>query len=211
MNLLRRSVVSRDIYGLNQPGRSTSLDKFYVGFVKNTFDFQYMGRLQVWIPELGGDPTNPDNWFTMQYVSPMAGATSWLNTSQDPSNSDYTKTQRSYGMWFVPPDNENEVLCAFVNGDPARGVYFGGFFQQYMNEMVPGLPGSNSGNGLPVAEYNKKNTNQITDPNSPSIQRPLFAPLSTAITTQGLENDTIRGISTSGARRQNPSNSVYGI
>lgn len=205
MATFTRTAKSPDAYGLQPSGRSTQLDKIYTGFVKDTLDKQYMGRLRVWIPELGGDPADQSQWFTLNYASPFAGASSVYNNK---NSNNWADTQRSYGFWFVPPDLENEVLCCFVNGDPGRGYWFACLYQQYMNHMVPGIPGQRQDEkateGLPVAEYNKVLGNvSVSDP-----QRPLYEPLSNALREQGLDKDIQRGISTSGARRNSPSSGV---
>ena len=179
------------------------MNKIYIGFVKDNRDDQNMGRIRVWIPELCGDPTIEESWFLVRYASPFAGATSvYKNTN----NTNWQDTQRSYGMWFVPPDTDNEVLVCFINGDPGRGVWFACLYQQNMNHMVPGIPGNNSGNSTPVVEYNK--LQKDVDPNNPT--RPAYSPLADQLVEQGLDKDDIRGTSSSGARRSNPS-SVYGL
>lgn len=204
MSVLTRTTSSPRGFDLDPLGRSTTLDKIYVGFVKAVEDQQRMGRLKVWIPELGGTASDTDCWHTVSYASPFAGAT---NLYANTNGSQYQDSQRSYGMWFVPPDLENEVLCCFVNGDPGRGIWFACLYQEFMNHMVPGLPGNNATAGPPVGEYNKMNTNQDTT----NPKRPVYAPLADQLATQGLDNDPLRGTSTSGARRTSPSNSVYGF
>lgn len=211
MAQMTRTVSSPDGYSLQPSGRSTQLDKIYTGFVKETLDRQFMGRLRVWIPELGGDPADKSQWFTLNYASPFAGAS---NVYANKGGGTWADTQRSYGFWFVPPDLENEVLCCFVNGDPARGYWFACLYQQFMNHMVPGIPGQRQEEkvteGLPVAEYNKIDPKvRLVDP-----QRPIYSPLADSLQDQGLDNDEQRGISTSGARRSSPAsgiNQVYGI
>jgi GH24 family phage-related lysozyme (muramidase) len=204
MVTLRRSVSTPKNYDLQGPGRSTLQDKLYVGFVKVADDVLRMGRLKVWIPELGGDPNNEGGWFIVNYCSPFAGATNIIDSKNENT---FAATQKSYGMWFIPPDINNEVICAFINGDPGRGIWLGCLYQQNMNHMVPGLPGQNTTEKLPVAEYNKRTA--IPDINNPA--RPLYEPLAEQLVIQGLEKDTVRGVSDSGARRAEPTNSVYGI
>jgi GH24 family phage-related lysozyme (muramidase) len=186
------------------PGRGTLQDKIYVGFVKYVADVATMGRLKVWIPELSGDPADEHGWYIVNYCSPFAGSTNIISNTN--SNS-FEGTQKSYGMWFVPPDINNEVVCAFINGDPGRGVWLGCLYQQNMNHMVPGLPGNNSTASLPVAEYNKK----VKQPTLQSPSRPLYEPLADQLVKQGLNTDTLRGVSDSGARRTNPQLDVYGV
>ena len=204
MPVLSRHVKTPDSYNLDLPGRGTLQDKIYVGFVKTVPDIKAMGRLQVWIPELSGDPTDETGWFLVNYCSPFAGATNIYDSSNENT---YAGTQKSYGMWFVPPDINNEVICAFINGDPGRGIWFGCLYQQNMDHMVPGIPGQNSTASLPVAEYNKK----INQTNMLNPERPLYSPLSDALVKQGLDLDTVRGVSDSGARRTDPQMSVYGL
>lgn len=198
-----RNLNSPPGFDLQPTGRAVLQDKLYVGFVKDTSDALYMGRLKVWIPELAANPNDESTWYIVSYVSPFAGATNVLNNKNDNS---VTSTQKSYGFWFVPPDINNEVVVGFINGDPARGVYLGCLFQENMNQMVPGLPGNDSQATLPTAEYNKK----VTQPNGQPENRPLY-PLAAQLVQQGLDKDTIRGVSSAGARRTDPPNAVSGI
>lgn len=175
----------------------------FIGFVKDNTDAAKMNRIRVWIPELSAD--NEDYWYTINWCSPFAGATG--------INSTYSQT--SFGMWFSPPDIGNQVVVLFINGDPNMGVYVGGLFQQFMNNMVPGIPNSdlnttsnNKTNNAPATEYNK--TDKQTASSSTDPVRPVFKPLSDGLSTQGLSSDPIRGTSTSSGRRASPSN-VNGI
>jgi GH24 family phage-related lysozyme (muramidase) len=204
MVTLTRHINAPRSYDLELPGRGTLQDKFYVGFIKVADDVLRMGRLKVWIPELNGDPNDENGWFIVSYCSPFAGATSIYDNKNENT---FAGTQKSYGMWFIPPDVNNEVVCAFINGDPARGIWLGCLYQQNMNHMVPGLPGQDSTASTPVAEYNKKVVN--TNLNNPV--RPEYSPLAEGLLRQGLNVDTIRGVSDSGARRAEPANSIYGI
>lgn len=199
-----RHITSPGAYSLELSGRGTLQDKLYVGFVKVADDVLRMGRLKVWIPELSGDPNDESGWFIVSYCAPFAGAT---NVYDNTNENTYEGTQKSYGMWFIPPDINNEVVVAFINGDPGRGIWLGCLFQQNMNHMVPGLPGQDTTATTPVAEYNKKINQE--DANAPG--RPTYTPLADGLLRQGLNLDTIRGVSDSGARRDEPANSIYGI
>jgi len=199
-----RTVDSPKSYNLAPDGRATQLNGIYVGFIKAVDDTTRMGRIKVWIPEISGDPLDPDQWFICSYASPFAGATNVYNNTPGPS---WLNTQRSYGFWFVPPDLENEVVCCFINGDPGRGVWFGCLYQQNMNHMVPGIPGDSGSNGLPVAEYNKVRTDISVN----TANGPIYAPLADQLKVQGLDQDAARGITTAGARRDQPINAAFGI
>lgn len=208
MTLLRRDIETPAYYDQQPGGRNQLLNRIYIGFVRDTDDNLRMGRLQVWIPEVsGGDGNDSSTWFTVSYCSPFAGSTDILKNK--PDSNQLQDTQRSYGMWFVPPDINNEVVCAFINGDSSKGIWMGCMFQQNMNNMVPGLAGNGGIVGRPVAEYNKKNK-YPGDPND-TKDRPIFNPLDSQLLKQGLNNDPIRGITGASARRPDPINSAYGF
>jgi murein DD-endopeptidase MepM/ murein hydrolase activator NlpD len=186
-------------------------NQVYLGFVKNNEDAFKNGRLQVWIPEFSTSPDNESQWVTVQYCSPMAGATPVKdNVKEGRTLSD---TQQSYGWWSVPPDVDNEVIVMFINGDPNRGIYIGGLYQPFMNHMVPGIPSATSyqegveGQDPPVAEYNRWDPG-VTD--SDNHTRARFDPLHEGLRNQGLYTDPQRGPSDAGARRA-PVSKVYGF
>lgn len=114
-------------------------------------------------------------------------------------------------MWFVPPDPGTTVVVIFINGDPKRGYWIGCVPDDAVNFMVPGIAATEfvveGGGRLPVAEYNKKITETVTD--ATKVKKPKH-PLAEVLTTQGLLKDDIRGITTSSARREVPS-AVFGI
>ena len=182
----------------------------YVGIVKDNVDAQRMGRVAVWIPELGGQPNDKNSWFIVSYASPFAGVTPSADLRPDGSTME-DGGQRSYGFWMQPPDLDNQVLVCFANGDAGRGFWFACIYQQNMNHMVPGIP---SGKPLeetdtcsaqpPVVEYNKAGNEPVIDP-----RRAVFTPLHDGLTKQGLYSDDQRGTSTAGARREAPSK-VFG-
>jgi len=189
-------------------GRVIRREGLYIGYVKDVSDIQKMGRLRVWIPEFGSKEDDKTGWTTVSYASPFAGATNpnlLGNNTQTPDG-----TQTSYGFWMVPPDLENQVLVMFANGDPTRGVAMGFLFQQFMNNMVPGVPRGKNYQfpqvDAPTSEYNKRTQENVKD----TITRPALSGLAEGINAQGLIYDQVRGPSTSGARREAPSQ-VYGI
>ena len=193
---------------------SKGYSQSHIGFVKVVVDQKMSGRLKVWIPELMSREEDETGWILCNYCSPFGGATNW----RDISSTDYTdfyKTQTSYGFWAVPPDINNEVLVMFPNGDPARAIWTGCIFKEYMNHMVPAHAYSSKNknvNGLevPVAEYNKYDRESGDTANPVDPKRPWHKDKTEAIGNQGLIKDKIRGITTSSSMRESPSK-VVGI
>ena len=194
----------------NEPTNGRIADgKVYIGIIKNNVDMQRMGRLEVFIPEIGGDPNDSSHWFIVSYASPFAGVSA--QSDLVPGSHTYDGSQTSYGWWMVPPDIDNQVLITFVNGESSRGFWFACIYQQNMNHMVPGVAidssfDNNADNSLPpVVEYNRKD--QAINTNSPI--RPRFDPLALGLQNQGLTQDFERGSASSSARREAPSR-VFG-
>jgi len=177
----------------------------FVGIVKANTDPLRSGRLQVWIPELGGNPNDDNAWRTVNYSTPFYGVTNHRD------NSGYEGAPHSYGMWFVPPDIGVKVLCTFVNGDPARGYWFACIPEWPNMHMVPGISAPVDGSSPnPVVDYYSDETpgNQLSQfttlkKQSHSIQEKIWE-------TQGLLQDPDRGPGTSSAFRETPS-AVFGI
>jgi hypothetical protein len=181
----------------------------YVGIVKKNTDAQRMGRIAVYIPELGGDPTDETNWFVVSYASPFAGVTPPSGLVQNGTG--MTDAQSSYGFWMIPPDLDNQVLVVFANGMSSKGFWFACVWQQNMNHMVPGIAsatptvgGEHCGSLPPTVEYNKWSTENPDNP-----KRPVFEPLDGGLSSQGLYHDPERGPTTASARREAPSK-VFG-
>lgn len=193
---------------LNQ--RNITDSKIYLGFVKSNVDVQKMGRLAVYIPELGTNPEDKDQWHIASYASPFAGASSIRDTI--PGSHAEEGSQHSYGFWMIPPDLENQVLVLFINGEASKCVWFACMYQQNMNHMVPGIASDNSfQEGVdkvlpPVVEYNKDDP--AIDASSPI--RPRFNALHEGLSAQGLYTDFERGPSSGSARRESPSK-VFGF
>lgn len=196
---------------LNVIGRVPTLFGVFLGFVKKVDDFQRNGRLQVWIPEFGSVEDDEQGWITVNYCSPFAGATN-VDTTSKTNLQDFDGTQTSYGFWMIPPDINNQVLVMFIAGDPARGIWIGSMYNQFMNNMIPAMAADTKtyqypGKPIPAAEYNKWDT-KVTQPDR--AMKPYQKTKFRGVGNQGLINDKQRGITNTSARREAPSN-VYGI
>ena len=200
----------------------------YVGVIVNNQDPTFMGTLEVAIIKSYQDDPEDVSGQTVpaRYLSPFYGVTN-LRWETGNSVSNFQETQKSYGMWMVPPDIGTRVLVIFVDGDYSQCYWIGCIADKYMNYMLPGLSAqtlpatalssdqqSTYGNttSLPVGEYNK--TAYVTsgfangiDPNN--AIRPVH-PFANILLSQGLLKDAIRGITSSSARREAPI-TVFGI
>jgi hypothetical protein len=200
----------------------------YIGIVKNNLDPTRAGRLQVWIPDLGGDPDESSNWRTVSYASPFMGTTDIASKYADKPNSDnkFVNVPHTYGMWMVPPDIGVEVIVIFIAGDPLRGYFIACVNSNVSRHMMPGLASSNKiditgasadtkksyQNGItaPVVEYNENNLAARSKPNFIDNPKPIHEQQYSILKTQGLDRDTARGTITSSSQRESPSN-VFGI
>jgi hypothetical protein len=195
----------------------------YLAEVVNHLDTTYMGGLEVvLITHIPGFVNNPANSIPVKYMSPFYGVTSPRFLGNN--SADFNDTQKSYGMWMIPPDIGSTVMVMFVNSDPNQGYWIGCVPGQdiFINNMVPGIAATNNveltpaqrsyyGNdvtSLPAAEFNKK-VYSGKNPNVDSVGRPVH-PFAERLLKQGLLLDTVRGVTSSSARREVPSQ-VYGI
>ena len=186
----------------------------YLARVVSHLDTSYMGSLEVEILRPTGGDADQGQLHIVKYMSPFFGATSVAFTT---STNDYNNTQKSYGMWMVPPDPGSMVVVFFIDGDPRKGYWMGCVPDDRMNFMVPGIAATNAivdeergrTGRLPAAEYNKSVTETIVNLDAEQIKKPVH-PLADVLETQGLLLDDIRGITTSSARRETPS-MVFGI
>jgi len=201
------------------PSRTTQLKDSgpYEAIVINHLDRKFMGGLEVEILKYTGSGSTPERTgqlANVRYLMPFYGVTPNKGLTE---NEGFQYTQKSYGMWMVPPDIGTRVLVIFAEGDLNMGYWIGCIPEDYMNFMVPGagqastervtnppVPGK-----LPVGEYNKKiETGQTVDPTL--FNKPYNKDFTNVLENQGLLQDEVRGTTTSSARREAPS-AVFGI
>lgn len=192
----------------------------YEAIVVNNFDTRYMGGLVVELLKYGtagGSPERSGQLLNVRYLSPFYGVTPNAALT---ANDGYQNTQKSYGMWMVPPDVGTKVLVIFAEGNANFGYWIGCIPADYMNFMVPDgrastenttadTPGPLRGRKLPVGEYNKAiESGSKVDPTL--FDKPYNKDFSESLEIQGLLNDEARGTTTTSARREIPS-MVFGI
>lgn len=204
--------------------KRSSLEKIstpgpFLARVVNHLDSSYMGNLEVVvIKNIGGVPTTASAAVPVQYLSPFYGVSS-VNFEGN-NSAEFNDVQKSYGMWMVPPDIGSTVMVIFVDGKINQGYWFGCVQDQFSNHMVPGIAASRYSamtpeqltkygtDYVPVAEYHKK-SQTLANPNIDTLKKPVH-PFADRLLQQGLLTDTIRGVTSSSARREVPS-SVFGI
>jgi hypothetical protein len=200
----------------------------YIGVVKNNLDPTRCGRVQVFIPEFGGNPDEPANWRTVSYASPFMGYTNTeLQQSDNPSISEaFDGVSHTYGMWMVPPDIGIEVIVIFIAGDPARGYWLACVNSKLSRHMLPAMASSTnvntdnasrsalasyqSGAAVPVVEFNESKIDNSTNPNFYNIPKPIHEIQYSRLKQQGLDKDSVRGTISSSSQRETPSQ-VFGI
>jgi predicted chitinase len=178
-----------------------------------------MGSLEVsLIKTLQGNIDSQEDTYVVRYLNPFYGVTSVRYEGNNSSN--FNDVQKSYGMWFIPPDVGTLVMVIFIDGDPNQGYWMGCVQDQFQNHMVPGIAASQQTSmtqeqkdkyfttNLPVAEF-LKSTQDLNIPNVDKIAKPIH-PFADRLLAQGLLLDTVRGITSSSARREVPSQ-VFGI
>ena len=140
----------------------------YLAKVISVMDPTFNGRLRVTLLKDQGNDVGADNQtYTVNYASPFFGYTPF--PAMGKNNEDFNDTQKSYGMWFVPPDVGVTVMCVFVDGDPGEGYWFACLPPNFANNMVPAIAGTkqvalsdadkkkfDTSQPLPTGEINKR-------------------------------------------------------
>ena len=208
-----------------QGGLTTGI---YVARVISHLDPSFMGSIEVNLLKDQANTAGDDSQtFIVKYASPFFGYTPFefmgKNDGAKSTIDGFSDTQKSYGMWFVPPDVGVNVLVLFVNGDPASGYWFACVPGVNINHMVPAIAGStvnsldaedkkrygNTALPLPVAEVNKRINGEKQEIDPEKYPR-VVHPIADRFLEQGLLEDDVRGFNTSSPRREAPS-MVFGI
>lgn len=191
----------------------------FLAIVRNHLDPTYMGGMEVTlIRRTTGSPDIQGQTVQVRYLSPFYGVT---NIDYEGTNSaNFQDVQKSYGFWAVPPDIGTTVLVIFIDGDMNNGFWIGCVQDRFANQMVPGLAATDKvemtpeqerkygTRYLPTAEFSKK-TRTLDIPKPDSFGRPVH-PFADRLLAEGLLLDTVRGVTSSSARRETPSQ-VFGI
>lgn len=196
----------------------------YLAKVISHLDPSFMGGLEVTLLRDQANQKGEDSQtYFVRYITPFYGSTAYEFMGTNKGNADaYNDTQKSYGMWFVPPDIGVTVLVIFIDGNPSEGYFIGCVPSRFMNHMVPAIGGSSQNDPspdekkkyattqpLPVAEVNRRANDLTQSTDIDKIKKPVH-PIADRFLEQGLIEDDIRGVTTSSSRREQP-NMVFGI
>ena len=193
----------------------------YLAKIVSVLDPTFNGKLKVTLLRNQGNDTRTESQtYLVSPAMPFFGYTPFEAMGNNPN--DFNDTQKSYGMWFVPPDVGVTVMCVFADGDPAQGYWFACIPPSFSNHMVPAIAGTtevaitdddkkkyNTKQPLPTGDINKRYNAQVQETNPEKIKKPVH-PIADRFLEQGTLEDDVRGVTTSSSRRQNP-NSVFGI
>lgn len=193
----------------------------YLAKVVSTLDPTFMGKLKVTLLKEQGNAVGIDSkTYQVTYAPPFFGQTPYEALGFN--NTDFNDTQKSYGMWFVPPDVGVTVICSFVNGDPGQGIWFACLPPSFANTMVPAIGGTkqvdlssddkkkfNTTQPLPTGEINKKFNRDAQEIDPEKIKKAVH-PIADRFLEQGTLEDDVRGVAQTSARRNVP-NAVFGI
>ncbi len=200
----------------------------YLARVISHLDPTFMGSLEVTLlKDQANDPGDDSQLHIVKYAPPFFGYTGFeymgKNDGKNSTIEGFNDTQKSYGMWFVPPDVGVNVLVLFVDGDPSQGYWFACVPGRNINNMVPAIAGSkinsldatdktrygNTKLPLPVAEVNKRIIGEKPEVDPEKFPR-VVHPIADRFLEQGLLEDDVRGTSSSSPRRELPG-MVFGI
>ena len=196
----------------------------YLAKVVSHLDPSFMSGLEVTLlREQGNQVGGESETYAVKYLTPFYGSTAYEFMGENKGNdSAFHDTQKSYGMWFTPPDIGVTVMVIFVDGNPSEGYYIGCVPGRFTNNMIPGIAGSdvvdqspeekkkyNTKQNLPVAEVNRRANDLEKSTAVDKIKKPVH-PIADRFLEQGLIEDDVRGVTNSSVRRDVP-NMVFGI
>jgi hypothetical protein len=179
-----------DIHRKGPKDEHNTLMGVYLAKVVDNVDIDYQGSITV---ELIGHQTIGER-NTAQDRSKYHKIRSLSKFGGSIQRPDFTL---AYGESSPPPSRGTEVLVAFT-GSEQEGYLLGVLGDSNRNSMLPGIPASETDNGVEptfdVTPFEEQKGNKRP-------RHPIVLP----IAEQGLGLDPVRGIGSSGARRESPS------
>ncbi len=186
--------------------RENTLNGVYLARVVQNIDEEYNGRFNVELLDdtiPSNDPgLNAEDLIGIKTIiptSPFGGTSSAPNLSD---NSKYELSQTSFGMTPQAPPIGATVIVAFVK-EQKEGFLLGAIFDKDRNYTLPGLP-----HALVQEEPPIRAPSSELNPNTKDFNKKIRAPhpMIGNIAEAGLGGDYIRGLSSSGMRRDTVNN-----
>tara|TARA_B100000965_G_scaffold238991_1_gene200355 strand:+ start:5837 stop:7072 length:1236 start_codon:yes stop_codon:yes gene_type:complete len=187
--------------------RENVLNGVYLARVVQNSDEQYNGRFNVELIDDGSpsnDPgTSPEDLIGIKTILPTSpfGGTTSSKTATD--NKQYATSQNSYGMAPQAPPIGATVLVAFIQ-QQKEGFMIGSIFDKDRNYSIPGLAHAEVDKKSPPTKAPASELNPNTKDFNEGVQAPH--PMMANIVEAGLAGDFIRGLSSSGMRRDTINN-----
>lgn len=179
----------------------------FLAEVMHNQDPQKAGRLWVYISEFGYDRKDPASWVSVSYASPFYGISPHERPNPQGQGQQQEAPVTTYGFWAIPPDVGVKVLCTFIEGNSTYGYWYA-VVPTISHSMIPAM-GAPDGK-TPVMDVNPLSPKIPTTENLDSLERQPYAPMTTQFSTQGIQEDPLRGPITSSSFRESPSK-VFGI
>jgi hypothetical protein len=192
-----------------------------VGVVKSNAHPGYMGVLQVFVPTFADKSTevreNDDvQWRSVRYATPF-----YTRTENQGSGNHPVTVKNTGGITYPCPDIGSTVLCFFPEGRNQDGYWFACAPDLHMMQTIPesGMTSNFDKTGLenlvrydkaPGIEFNDKDNDveKLTNPKKP--RRGVDRNKAIQLKTAGIDQDEVRGLTTSHAMRESPSE-LFGI
>ena len=187
-----------------------------IGEVKVNAHPASMGNLMVFVPTFADRSRENDKsqWRQVKYCTPF-----YSRTEVQGSGDSSVTTKNTAGMIYPCPDIGTNVLCFFPEGRNQDGFWFACAPDTYMMQSIPEpamtenvttKPDEIRGKLAPGGEFNDKDnpTDKITNYLTP--KRAFDSNTHGILKTQGLDEDQIRGLTSSNYMRETPSE-LFGI
>ena len=190
-----------------------------IGVVKVNSHPTRSGTIMVFVPTFSDQAREEDKsqWRSVKYATPFYSRTQQSNASgktTDAKGDTVEAIKNTSGFVFPAPDVGSRVLCVFPEGRNADGYYFAGAPDTYMMQSMPESSASENFTKNPdLVRHNKAPTLEFNDTDNDVGKLTNFLLPKRALDThtagflkaQGLDQDEIRGLTSSGYTRETPS------
>ena len=187
-----------------------------IGEVKANAHPASMGNLSVFIPTFADNsrPNDKSQWRQVRYCTPF-----YSRTEVQGSGDSSIVTKNTSGMVYPCPDIGTKVLCFFPEGRNQDGFWFACAPDTYMMQSIPEpaftsnittQPGQIRGTKAPGGEFNDIDFKTDKKTNYLNPKRAFDKNTHDILKTQGIDQDEIRGLTSSNYMRETPSE-LFGI